>query len=282
MGGSKTTTQKYIFFAALERLVDLSAVFKIFLRACLLTVIIIVAFMVSRPVTEAVLWILSTFWAIYGAYIQLWLVQHHSFVVVLCSICGVVVALYAIIVPTILDDSDNESAKRAVITPEKVTNFLANGMFMSLEEPEARTLPAKGMHLQQFTMCYYVNKITKEETQLWHYALIYKFLTDNPQQHAQGGHLLSLNSQFSRFQELVNLDCLLPMLYQEGVLENDAIDRIQNEVMRNEKIMCLLKEVQQNGQERIKQFIISIEKEKEHRGHKDLARILKQGDSALC
>jgi len=41
--------------------------------------------------------------------------------------------------------------------------------------------------------------------------------------------------------------------------------------------MCLLDAVQRSGEKGIKQLVISIEKEKEHLGHKDLARILKEG-----
>lgn len=45
--------------------------------------------------------------------------------------------------------------------------------------------------------------------------------------------------------------------------------------------MCLLNAVQQNGREGIKQLIVSIEKEKEHMGHKELAHTLKEGKSLL-
>ena len=75
------------------------------------------------------------------------------------------------------------------------------------------------------------------------------------------------------------MDCLIPVLFQEEALEYDVIDKIQNEPTRKRKIMCLLDAVQQNGQEGIKQLIISIEKEEEHKGHEELANKLKEGNN---
>ena len=109
--------------------------------------------------------------------------------------------------------------------------------------------------------------------------LPHKIFTDNPaaHPHAQGGYSLSLKSQYHHFEKLVNMDYLLPMLFQEEALEYDVIDKIQNEPTRKRKIMCLLDAVQQNGQEGLKQLVVSIEEEKEHMGHKDLACKLKEG-----
>ena len=127
-----------------------------FVRVCAVILIIVLSFVVSRPVTESLLWILTNFWALYGAYIQLWLEQHHSFVVVLCSICGAVAALYVTIIPSLvqsIEHKDDSSAVRATRTrsPDKVTDRIsANGIYTS-REGSSRTAPAKGTfrHLQQ-------------------------------------------------------------------------------------------------------------------------------------
>ena len=125
------------------------------MRACAVILIIVLSFVVSRPVTEALLWILVNFWTLYGAYIQLWLEQHHSFVIVLCSICGAVAALYVTVLPSLVQSTihKDESAMRAVgprAPAEKVTGISVTGMFMSREEP-TRTPPEIGTfgHLQQ-------------------------------------------------------------------------------------------------------------------------------------
>lgn len=74
------------------------------------------------------------------------------------------------------------------------------------------------------------------------------------------------------------MDSLLPMLFQERVLKYDVIKEIQNEPTRERGIMCLLDAIQRNGEKGIKQLIISIEKEKKHMGHEELASILKEGN----
>lgn len=84
------------------------------------------------------------------------------------------------------------------------------------------------------------------------------------------------------FQELLNLDELIPMLYQTGILTKAELDEVRQENSRNMKIVCFVTTMCGKGKKGTQRLIECLEKEKKHLGHEDLAEELKKGIAQYC
>ena len=87
-----------------------------------------------------------------------------------------------------------------------------------------------------------------------------------------------LNEFTSMFQDLVNLNELIPMLYQTGILVDAELEKLtQENIERNLKIVHLVKIMRGKGKKGAQRLIECLEKEKKHLGHAELAEVLKEG-----
>ena len=86
-----------------------------------------------------------------------------------------------------------------------------------------------------------------------------------------------LKSQLHLFQNLVSIHSLLPKLHEDDVITYDDMELVNSKPTRNYQIMCLVNTIEQKGQAGIKGLIRSIEGEKEHLGHRELAEELRNG-----
>ena len=84
------------------------------------------------------------------------------------------------------------------------------------------------------------------------------------------------------FQDLLNFDELIPMLYQTGILTNAELDKVGQENSRNMKIVRFVKTMCTKGKKGTQRLIECLEKEKKHIGHEDLAKELKKGIAQYC
>ena len=93
--------------------------------------------------------------------------------------------------------------------------------------------------------------------------------------------LQPLRKHLQMIQGLVNLDCLLPWLYQGNVLSDDEIMKIQSEPSRKGKVLCLVQTIEKKGKAGIQGLVQCLELENEHLGHADIAEELRKGDFLL-
>lgn len=75
----------------------------------------------------------------------------------------------------------------------------------------------------------------------------------------------------------MNFDNLLPRLYQDDNLKPEEYEKIHRETPLGCRIVSLLVITENKGKEGVKGLIQSLEREQQHKGHKELAAELKQG-----
>lgn len=84
--------------------------------------------------------------------------------------------------------------------------------------------------------------------------------------------------KYSRsFEQLVNFDYLLPRLYQDDNLKPEEYETIRQERSLGCRIVSLFLITENKGKEGVKGLIQSLERERQHTGHEELAAELKQG-----
>ena len=82
----------------------------------------------------------------------------------------------------------------------------------------------------------------------------------------------------SKFEDLVNLNELIPVLYEAGVLVNEEVEKLIEAVWNNKlKVVYLITIMRGKGKEGLQRLIDCLEKEPNHLGHAELAGILKEG-----
>ena len=86
-----------------------------------------------------------------------------------------------------------------------------------------------------------------------------------------------LNKHLPLFQNLVDVEKLLPVLFQYNVLHYNEVKSIQQEGTRDRQIMSLIDTIQRKGKAGVKRLIECIERECDHLGHAKLAEELKKG-----
>ena len=70
---------------------------------------------------------------------------------------------------------------------------------------------------------------------------------------------------------------MLPRLYQDNNLNPEEYEKIRQETPLGCRIVSLLVITENKGKEGVKGLIESLEREQQHKGHKELAAELKQG-----
>ena len=90
--------------------------------------------------------------------------------------------------------------------------------------------------------------------------------------------LQPLRNYFQVIQSLVNLECLLPWLFQDSILKDEEINWLRNQQSRGCKVMDLIRAIENKGKAGIKGLVHCLENETEHLGHIELAAELKKGD----
>ena len=84
----------------------------------------------------------------------------------------------------------------------------------------------------------------------------------------------------SKFEDLVNLNELIPVLYEAGVLVNEEVEKLIEAVWNNKlKVVYLITTMRGKGKEGLQRLIDCLENEPNHLGHAELAGILKEGNS---
>jgi hypothetical protein len=91
--------------------------------------------------------------------------------------------------------------------------------------------------------------------------------------------LQPLKNHFQLIQSLVNLDCLLPWLFQDNILKYDEIDKMHSKSSHRCKVMYLVQAIK--GKAGIRGLVRCLEKEEEHLGHVELAEELRKSYGEL-
>ena len=90
--------------------------------------------------------------------------------------------------------------------------------------------------------------------------------------------LQPLRNHLQLIQRLVKLECLLPWLYQESVLNDEEIEGLHSKPSHGCKVMVLVQAIEKKGKTGIRGLVYCLENEKDHVGHEELAEELKKGD----
>ena len=76
----------------------------------------------------------------------------------------------------------------------------------------------------------------------------------------------------------MNLNYLLPWLFQDNILKDDEIDKMLSDSSHRCKVMYLVQAIEKKGKAGIRGLVRCLEKEEEHLGHVELAEELRKSD----
>ena len=86
--------------------------------------------------------------------------------------------------------------------------------------------------------------------------------------------IYQLNPQMNKY---INMVSLIPYLNKHGILTSDERFYLNNSSKSpSEKVTFLLQYLERKGEETVQKFLQALKEEREHSGHTELCRLLKQ------
>ena len=96
-----------------------------YMKRSIALIAVALSFMLGVPATEAVLWVL---WALFDAYVRIWLQKDAAFFIAQCCVCAAVVVLYGVLLKPPKRDEDGDCHLEGMSETDQGTSIRYYGL----------------------------------------------------------------------------------------------------------------------------------------------------------